>query len=167
MEGKLLSACYQCHLDFNVLLLLCCFTFELLCCGRSKQVLCDFPAVPECIWGCASGESVLSIHVDFWHAILSPLFRKPMRIAVLRQPAQQDNPKIRQILSSPEIVQHQHLQQHQIPKQMAAVLCRITMLSLLLQGPEMRSSYQIQCMEFCFSPGKRWSRSSKVGLPSS
>lgn len=90
-----------------------------------------------------------------------------MRIAVLHQPAQQDSPKFQEILSSPETVQHQHRQHHRIPKQMAAVWCRMVMLSLLLQGPEMCSSYQIQCMEFCFSPGKRWSRSSKVGLPSS
>lgn len=90
-----------------------------------------------------------------------------MRIAVLHQPAQQDNPKIQQIVSSPEIVLHQHLQHHQIPKQMATTWCWIMMLSLLLQGPEMLSSFQIQCMEFCFSPGKRWSRNSKVGLPSS
>lgn len=145
----------------------CFAALNLLCCGHSKQMLCDFPAVPECIWGCASGNSSLSIYVDFWYAILSPLFRKPMRIAMLHQPAQQDNPKIQQILSSPEIVRHHHLQHHQIPKQMAAVWCRIMMLSLLLQGPETRSSYQIQCMEFRFSPGKCWSRSSKVGLPSS
>lgn len=144
-----------------VLLLLCCFKFDLLCCGHSKQVLSDFPAVPECILGGVPVGSVLRIYGDFWHAILSPLLRKPMRIAVLHQPAQQDNPKIRQILSSPEIVRHQHLQHHQIPKQMATVWCQIMMLSLLLQGPEMHSSYQIQCMEFRFSPGKRWSRSSK------
>lgn len=106
----------------------------------------------------------------YWLLACNPFpsfFRKPMRIAVLHQPAQPDNPKTRQILSSPEIVRHQHLQHHRIPKQMATVWCRITMLSLLLQGPEMRSPYQTQCMEFCFSPGKRWSRSSKVGLPSS
>ncbi|KAF2987382.1 hypothetical protein EK904_002420 [Melospiza melodia maxima] len=93
--------------------------------------------------------------------------RKPVRIAVLHQPAQQDNPRIQEMLSSPETVQHQELQHHQIAKQMAAAWCRMVMLSLLLQGPEARSSYQIQCMEFCFSPGKRWTRSSKVGLPSS
>lgn len=135
--------------------------------GIQSKCFVTFQQCLNCIWGFSSGDSVLGIHVDFWHAILSPPFRKPMRIAVLHQPAQQDNPKIRQILSSPEIVWHHHLQPHQIPKQMAAAWCRIGMLSPLLQGPETRSSYQTQCTEFCFSPGNRWSRSSKVGLPSS
>lgn len=117
--------------------------------------------------GVTTGDRVLSICTYVLHAILSPLFRKSMRIAVLHQPAQQHSPKIRRILGSPEIVQHQQLQHHQIPKQVVTALCRIMLLSLLLPGPEMCSSYQIQCMEFCFSPGKRWTRSSKVGLPSS
>lgn len=159
MEGKPPSACCQCPLGFNALLLLCFFKFGLFRCGLSKWALCELPEVPECIGGDAHWGRCLWVPVlTCCMPCFSPLFRKSMRIAVLHQPAQQDNPKTCQILGSPEIVRPR--QRRPTPRQTAP-------LSLPPPGPETRSPHPQQCMDFCFSPGERWSRSSKVGLPSS
>lgn len=96
-----------------------CFAALSLICyvaGIQSKHFVNFQKCLNASGGYTAGDSVMSVYTYFLRAILSPLFRKSMRIAVLHQPAQQDNPKIRQILGSPEIVQHQHLQQHQIPK---------------------------------------------------
>lgn len=111
MEGKQMSACYWCHLDLNALLLLSLLLWFVTL--WAFQVGALWVSRSGCTGGgYAVGTVPCGPALTFCMQYF-PLFRKSVRTAAC-WPAQKGNPRQRQILGSPEIVQHQR--QHQIPK---------------------------------------------------